>query len=906
MFRRTVSRRWPEVFLSDNHITTFYGHQRVILNARVHEDVQDDKKVFLRWNLPKEKKLLEAHGEGKSRKAARIEARRKILKQLTEPTETAKMIANWRAILHTTKLQLDADVTLDAAQRPGEHDITWLLYETKKISVIGRGPSKELAELDALQKISTAAEEARTDIKAPTEVKASKAAKAAWDSEKLSPSLRDYYLQQLRNVSDTKNMQTTESTLPYNDGGYCCTLEWRFFESDKPTKSFLTTGIATSKQMAKAVAAKKMLEERGFVGTFTGDDMKLAEATKAMCLREEFDIKLANNAMKTLRPEQQPTFLLDVWNKAILLDITDQLILPKSTTVALWKVMLDKASFQIERDALKGLRDMEIVDTFDSDVAKKYFMKFRYLLASERRAKIRSLIEGRTAELEQDEVRWMNSEVLYQSRPYVTLNLPKEAVNHLGESIMGEGDIIAIRPLNEQERTKSPLLAKVTSGKKGRVTAQLMHTPKIDFTKVQIFNLEGEIPALRQIEALEDFVRPENKTEAVARKESRFSFDPELRDALLNLESEPEKTKGRLELVHGPPGTGKTYTACQIVLQWLEEAERNIGILCVTDSNAAADNLYNALKKVGVKVFRFQKDPGPDCESSKSYRSWSEEPHNYFLKSKVWAEMIEHHPVVVSTCSSAGHPAFDKFVFDALILDEATQTTEPSLLVALGRGVKQTVLIGDNKQLPPTIFETPELKTTLFDRLDRVLSEDDKLFIDEQRRMAPEIMAFPSKQFYNNRLISKVEREIPVGWPGKTRVLFREINGEEEVLRGSKFNKREAKAVKEEVKRLFNVNPMADIAVITPYVAQENVLKRELVAFPQVRIDTIDGFQGNEADIVLFSTVRSESIGFLGDPQRANVALTRARSGLQLFGRVHCLSKNNLWREWLIFHRIGQ
>jgi len=892
-------------------VTTFYGYQRVLYNARVKEEREEGNTVVLSWVLPDDKQVT-GRGRGKSLKAARKEANRHILEQLPEPKEAQKLIPIWRKVLDTTRQQLNAEVRADE-QRPeeGKHIIEWMIDDGsptarggggRTLKGTGKAKDRFLAELEALEQISLAAEHTRRELSAPREEKARAAQDAAWAADVLTAHEITYYLTLKNHVVSRMRIQSTESTLPQGDKEYVSTLEWRFFEPSVPTKTYVTTGVGKSKMMSRALAAKHMLEDRGMVLSITREDREQAHAIRTMCLNvgttcvnDDFDVRMANRVMQTVAPNAHPLFLVELWRTAILKACTDSLVLPKSMDADVWTEMLDESTFVMEADALSALRHVQVGGEFENEKTKAYYCTFRYLIASERRAQFRQAMEGRLGNEDnaKSELEYFDMNVAHQTTPFISLVPPSSVMPT--EFVVG--DILLISTPD----VRRPLLGRVTSKNEGsepRLTLRLLRkeNPVSDASTVKIANLDAEITALRQIEALDGFAGPVGRRKLG--KESRFNFDPELREIILNLDENPTAALGRLELVHGPPGTGKTYTACELVKQWLSVEDARPKILCTTDSNAAADNLYEALINARVRALRYRATPTEQCENAPSYERWKETQDPY-VRMKIWQEMFENYPVIVSTCSSSGQALFDKFSFDALIVDEATQTSEPSLLIGLGHGVRQAVLIGDPKQLPPCVFETPELKTTLFHRLDETQPDKAKLFLSEQRRMHRDIMDFPNKFFYDGRLVALVDPDPVPGWPGTNRVIFRQIESEENSLKSSKFNKGEIIAVVEEVRRLYNADPTLSIAVLTPYLAQKQMLKRALLGYEHVAVNTIDGYQGNEADVVLFSTVRSQYLGFVNDAQRANVALTRAKRGLIVFGRRECLNQSPLWTEWV-------
>jgi superfamily I DNA and/or RNA helicase len=255
-----------------------------------------------------------------------------------------------------------------------------------------------------------------------------------------------------------------------------------------------------------------------------------------------------------------------------------------------------------------------------------------------------------------------------------------------------------------------------------------------------------------------------------------------------------------------------------------------------------------------------------------------------------------------------------------VLIDEAAQVLEPTALVPLMAGAKAFVCIGDDKQLPAKVDsrEAKRLKfeESLFERLlqAKVVEEDNGFVqLDIQRRMHSSISAFPSRHFYENSVVdgcSDDERP-PIdafAWPqeGSVRVCFVDMqscgDGEESVGT-SKQNTTEAELLEKVLTHILSggLQPK-EVAVVSGYAAQRDLLRR-LIPDDSIRIDTVDGFQGMERDLVLVSTARSNmsgKVGFLADPRRANVLLTRARRGLIVFGNYSTLVKEeSSWKPWL-------
>ena len=223
--------------------------------------------------------------------------------------------------------------------------------------------------------------------------------------------------------------------------------------------------------------------------------------------------------------------------------------------------------------------------------------------------------------------------------------------------------------------------------------------------------------------------------------------------------------------ISGPPGTGKTHTAVALVQMWLRS--RTSPILCTSDSNIAVDNLVDGLSRAGVRVARVGR-PEAVRQDLMQYMVESIagiEPGCVWSKDQQYQAIngvLRRAEVVCATCIGVGSEVLKGQSFGAVLVDEATQATEASALVAFCRGAQQVVLLGDQCQLGPTVNAKLPGSQPLFTRL-----IDDglpTLLLDTQYRMHPAIAAFPSKAFYKGELLSGTPpsaRRAPMGfdWP---------------------------------------------------------------------------------------------------------------------------------------------
>ncbi|HID79359.1 MAG TPA: IGHMBP2 family helicase [Aquificales bacterium] len=287
------------------------------------------------------------------------------------------------------------------------------------------------------------------------------------------------------------------------------------------------------------------------------------------------------------------------------------------------------------------------------------------------------------------------------------------------------------------------------------------------------------------------------------------------------------------------------------------------------------------------------------------------------IENQIVDKIIASSEVVLATNSTAGGEFLQNKTFEVLVLDEASQSTEPSALIPLIKA-KKVIMAGDHKQLPPTVLhpDAKDLSYTMFERFIDLYPQASYM-LRIQYRMNELIKEFPSKEFYNGELISHesvknirlsdiTEKKSENPALDDTPIVFIDTQGKfkEKTRRGSfsKYNPKEAEFVKTLVEELKKMGvPPADIGVITPYKDHEDYLKQLI---PDVEVKTVDGFQGREKEVIIISLVRSnpqEEIGFLEDLRRLNVALTRAKRKLIIVGDVQTLASNEVYRRLLKF-----
>jgi predicted DNA helicase len=285
------------------------------------------------------------------------------------------------------------------------------------------------------------------------------------------------------------------------------------------------------------------------------------------------------------------------------------------------------------------------------------------------------------------------------------------------------------------------------------------------------------------------------------------------------------------------------------------------------------------------------------------------------VEEEIAKDIITNSSVVFSTNSSAFLEILNDLTFDVAVVDEATQATIPSVLIPLSKS-KKFVLAGDHKQLPPTILseKAKELSTTLFEKLiEKYPFKSEILKI--QYRMNEKLMEFPNKEFYNGKLISGVGNITlkDLGFKGIEGITdfknvlvfidtFKKDNKYEKKRKDSTsyYNDLEAEIIKNIINDFIKLGAKKDwIGIITPYDDQVDLLKSFDVG---VEVNTVDGFQGREKEIIIISFVRSNKkgqIGFLTDLRRLNVSLTRVKRKLICIGDSSTLKNYPVYQKFI-------
>ncbi|KAG5520119.1 hypothetical protein PMAC_001195 [Pneumocystis sp. 'macacae'] len=293
---------------------------------------------------------------------------------------------------------------------------------------------------------------------------------------------------------------------------------------------------------------------------------------------------------------------------------------------------------------------------------------------------------------------------------------------------------------------------------------------------------------------------------------------------------------------------------------------------------------------------------------------------------KIQVDILTKSDVICTTLSASGYEFFGNLSFDfsTVIIDEAAQCIELSTIIPLRYGCKLCILVGDPNQLPPTVFSqlatNYSYEQSLFVRMQKNCPSSIHM-LSIQYRMHPHISQFPSKFFYSNKLINDENMEEKTKRPWHQIDLFGpyrffDIHGYEDETSCSPFNLMEARAallIYDVIIQSFpSINFCGYFGIITPYKQQLSKIKELFIEkygdfiLGNIDFNTIDGFQGQEKDIIILSCVRSsgniknvvfKGIGFLSDIRRMNVSLTRARSSMIILGNAKTLSGHFYWRS---------
>lgn len=444
---------------------------------------------------------------------------------------------------------------------------------------------------------------------------------------------------------------------------------------------------------------------------------------------------------------------------------------------------------------------------------------------------------------------------------------------------------------------------------------------------------------------------------------SRYTFDA-MRFPWLNASQEKAVNEvlwaKDVAVVHGPPGTGKTTTLVEAIFETLR---RESQVLVCAQSNMAVDWISEKLVDRGINVLRIGNptrvndkmlsftyerrfEAHPDYPQLWSIRkairelrqqrkhadSWHQKMDRLKsrateLELRIRSSLFGEARVIASTLTGAANRVLEGEKYSTLFIDEAAQALEAACWIAI-RKAGRVILAGDHCQLPPTVKSIMALKgglgKTLMERIVENKPETVTL-LKKQYRMNEQIMKFSSEWFYHGMVESAptvshrgiLDYDTPMMW-----IDTAECDGKEEFV-GENFgriNRAEAELTLQTLQQYLEkigkqriLEESIDVGIISPYRAQVQLLRKELRKREFFRpyrhlltVNTVDGFQGQERDIILISLVRSNDggdIGFLRDLRRMNVAITRARMKLIILGSSETMTSHPFYKK--LYEYVG-
>lgn len=437
-----------------------------------------------------------------------------------------------------------------------------------------------------------------------------------------------------------------------------------------------------------------------------------------------------------------------------------------------------------------------------------------------------------------------------------------------------------------------------------------------------------------------------------------FTFDP-IRFPWLNTTQEAAVNRvlraKDVAIVHGPPGTGKTTTLVEAIYETLRRENQ---VLVCAQSNMAVDWISERLVDRGVEVLRLGNparvndkmlsftyerrfESHPDypqlwairkairelqAQRKRSNQSFHDKLDRLKsrateLEMRINNELMGTARVIACTLAGSANRLLDGMKFATLFIDEAAQALEAACWIAMRRA-NRLILAGDHQQLPPTVKSIEALQGGLGETLmERIVKSNPQVvtLLQVQYRMNDAIMHFSSEWFYDGRVQSApdvkfrsiLDLDTPIVWIDTDGMdMKEEFVGENY----GRINKGEAQLTLETLHNYFErigrqrmLDERLDVGIISPYRAQVQYLRRQIRHddyFKPFRnaiaVNTVDGFQGQERDIIVISLVRANDdgqIGFLRDLRRMNVAITRARMKLIILGDTSTLTRHPFYRK---------
>ncbi|MBM3448516.1 MAG: IGHMBP2 family helicase [Bacteroidetes bacterium] len=446
--------------------------------------------------------------------------------------------------------------------------------------------------------------------------------------------------------------------------------------------------------------------------------------------------------------------------------------------------------------------------------------------------------------------------------------------------------------------------------------------------------------------------------DAVCKPDFEFETFSEFENTTLN-EFQNEAVKAMLSnspwtIIHGPPGTGKTTTLVEGILELARTGQK---ILVCAPTNAAVDHLVECLslktnsiirignpEKLNSKALSFSLDVKSTTHSQfpqvkewkrkaielrklalkykRSFGKEEAEQRKLILKEAksmlmeaknteeyILGNLIDQASIVCTTLVGSSSEMLQNIQFNVCVVDEAGQALEPATWIPVSKS-KRLILAGDPMQLPATVFSQEATRLGLnISLMERLIKMGKKThLLNTQYRMNEAISAYSNSCFYEGKLLAHEKNAhwlihsniAPLQFIDTAGTGYNETSGDSG---GSVKNEGEAMLILkllEELQLSCEIQNLS-ISVISPYRGQVEKLSQVLSEW-NVQVDTIDSFQGQESDVVFISLVRSNDngeVGFLSDVRRLNVAMTRARKCLRVIGDSSTISNHNFYAQFV-------
>jgi superfamily I DNA and/or RNA helicase len=399
-------------------------------------------------------------------------------------------------------------------------------------------------------------------------------------------------------------------------------------------------------------------------------------------------------------------------------------------------------------------------------------------------------------------------------------------------------------------------------------------------------------------------------------------------------------------IVHGPPGTGKTTTLVEAVIQLIQRGEK---VLVSAPSNTAVDNISKGLIRQGVKLLRvgntskvdesiFSHTPEGRLTNSRelkeikqlkkraeefrrmaikykrSFGKAEREQRNLLFKEvkniraeikklQVYNEekLFTEASVIAGTPIGLYDAGLQRLNFQTLVIDEAGQCIEP-LAWCIFPMAEKIVLAGDHWQLPPTVLSNQAARLGLNQSILEVAipSVSEVYLLNTQYRMRESIAGFSSNYFYDSLLLTAKHLQntgVHLTFIDTAGTGFQEVRGPD----GTSLQNEGELSLALKIIEATSLDPLKT-AFISPYAGQASAAKEKLPK--EMRVSTIDSFQGQEMETIIVSLVRSNDsgeIGFLKDYRRMNVAITRAKEQLFVIGDSSTIANDPFYNEFLAY-----